>query len=65
MYNWITLLYSRNWHNIVNQLHFNKNKNKKPNQQTKNNSYTTLLAEMGTTDDFSNFKVLSAQSIKS
>ena len=24
MYNWITLLYSRNLHNIVNQLYFNK-----------------------------------------
>ena len=23
MYNWITLLYSRNQHNIVNQLYFN------------------------------------------
>ena len=24
IYNWITLLYSRNYHNIVNQLYFNK-----------------------------------------
>ena len=24
VYNWITLLYSRNYHNIVNQLYFNK-----------------------------------------
>ena len=24
MYNWITLLYSRNDHNIINQLYFNK-----------------------------------------
>ena len=24
MYNWITLLYSRNYDNIVNQLYFNK-----------------------------------------
>ena len=22
-YDWVTLLYSRNWHNIVNQLYFN------------------------------------------
>ena len=28
MYNWVTLLYSRNWHNIVNQLHFNLKKTK-------------------------------------
>ena len=33
MYNWVTLLYSRDWHNTVNQLYFNKkifkrNKNK-------------------------------------
>ena len=24
MYNWVTLLYSRDWRNIVNQLYFNK-----------------------------------------
>ena len=24
MYDWVTLLYSRNWHNIVNQFYFNK-----------------------------------------
>ena len=24
MYNWITLLYIKNYHNTVNQLHFNK-----------------------------------------
>ena len=28
-YDWVTLLYSRNWHNIVNQLYFNKKENKK------------------------------------
>ena len=26
MFDWVTLLYSRNWHNTVNQLYFNKNK---------------------------------------
>ena len=26
MYNWVTLLYSRNWHSIVNQLYHNKKK---------------------------------------
>ena len=25
MYDWVPLPYSRNWHNIVNQLYFNKN----------------------------------------
>ena len=25
MYNWFTLLYTWNWHNIVNQLYSNKN----------------------------------------
>jgi len=25
IYDWVTVLYSRNWHNTVNQLHFNKN----------------------------------------
>ena len=24
MYDWVTLLYSINWHKIVNQLYFNK-----------------------------------------
>ena len=24
MYDWVTLLYSRNWHNTVNQLYFKK-----------------------------------------
>ena len=24
VYNWVTLLYSRDWHNIVNQLYINK-----------------------------------------
>ena len=23
MYNWVTFMYNRNWHNIVNQLYFN------------------------------------------
>ena len=29
VYNWVTLLYNRNWHNIVNQLYFNFKKVKK------------------------------------
>ena len=24
VYDWVTILYSRNWHNIVNQLYLNK-----------------------------------------
>lgn len=24
MHDWVTLLYSRSWHNIINQLYFNK-----------------------------------------
>ena len=24
-YNWVTLLYSKDWHNIVNQLYYNQN----------------------------------------
>ena len=27
MYNWVTLLYNRDWQKIVNQLSFNKKKN--------------------------------------
>ena len=29
MYNWVTMLYNRNWQNSVNQLYLNKNKLKK------------------------------------
>ena len=29
MYDWVTVLYSRNWHNIVNLLYFNLKKYKK------------------------------------
>ena len=32
---WVTLLYSRNWHNIVNQLYFNKNERKKKRKEKK------------------------------
>ena len=28
MYDWVTLLYSRNWHNSINQLYFKKCKKK-------------------------------------
>ena len=33
VYNWITLLYSRDWHGIVNQLYFNKKKFKENNME--------------------------------
>ena len=39
MYNWFTLLYSRNWHNVVNQLYSNKIKKKKKNFDLKSNKY--------------------------
>ena len=29
MYDWVTLLYSKNWHNTANQLYFNKKEKKK------------------------------------
>ena len=35
MYKWVILLYSRNWHNIVNQLYFNKRKKKNKNKTKK------------------------------
>ena len=34
MYDWVTLLYGRNWHNTVNQLHFLKKKKKKKRSQS-------------------------------
>ena len=35
VYDWITLLYSKNWHNIVNQLYFNKNETEYEKIKTK------------------------------
>ena len=44
MYNWITLLYSRNYHNIVNELYFNKIlKNEKKNRARKEADFFLLL----------------------
>ena len=37
MYDWATLLYSKNWHNTVNQLCINKNKTK-PNKNPQKSS---------------------------
>ena len=34
MYDWVALLYSRNWHNIVNQLYFNLKKKGKKQKKT-------------------------------
>ena len=39
VYDWVTLLYSRNWHNIVNQLYFNT--------KIKKISYKDILYHMG------------------
>ena len=38
IYDWVTLLFSRNWHNIVNQLYSNKNFKNKPNDHVPSNS---------------------------
>ena len=35
VYNWVTLLYNRDWHNIVNQLYFNKKKKEKISKKEK------------------------------
>ena len=35
MYNWITFLYCRDWHNTVNQPYFNKKKIEEKNIQVK------------------------------
>ena len=32
IYDWVTLLYSRNWHNIINQLYLNDNNFKRTKQ---------------------------------
>ena len=47
MYNWITLLYSRNYCNIVNQLYFSKTlKNKKNQEIIKNGLVRIYTHEM-------------------
>ena len=38
MYEWVTLLYSRNWHNMVNQIYFNKEIGKTPEDIVLNDS---------------------------
>ena len=39
VYDWVTLLYNRNLRNLVNQLHFNKKRNK--------HEITTMLSREG------------------
>ena len=46
--NWITLLYSRNWHNIVNQLYFNKINLNLKSHSSKHFSFTTIRKERST-----------------
>ena len=43
MYNWFTLLYSRNYHNTVNQLYFNKSEKKSKNKWIKDLNEEFLL----------------------
>ena len=50
MYDWITLLYSRNLH-IVNQLYFNKNK-------LKNYKYSTFLSSLSYSSELSKLRVV-------
>ena len=44
VYNWVTILYSRDWHNIVNQLYFNKKKKKKEDYYGQGRVYDPLYA---------------------
>ena len=46
IYNWVTLLYSRNYYNIVNQLYFNKKWEKKRKTKTPGNSIKKWAEEM-------------------
>ena len=43
MYFWVTLLYTRNWHNIVSQLYFNENKKENMEESTSVWRYLALL----------------------
>ena len=48
LYNWITLLYGRNYHNFVNQLNFNKPKKKKKERKEKNGTHLTKESDIWT-----------------
>ena len=47
MYNWVTWLYSRNWHHTVNQLYFNKKKKSfiSKEYQSTNTELITIILE--------------------
>ena len=53
MYNWVTLLYSRNWHNIVNQLYFNNNKKNGPQGSIHPPTFLTLALNKAQENCFS------------
>ena len=53
MYDWVTLLYSRNWHNTLNQLYFNKNEFLKNEAQTEKTQemFNKDLEDLKNTDE--------------
>ena len=59
MYDWVTLLYSRNWHNTLNQLYFNKNEFLKNEAQTEKTQemFNKDLEDLKNTDEqYNNWK---------
>ena len=46
MYDWVTLLYSRNGRNIVNQPYFNKEVSKNPNERKFLNTEKKLINDL-------------------
>ena len=47
MYAWVTLLYSRNWHNIVNQLYSRKKKVGVPVEAQQVKNPTSIYEDVG------------------
>ena len=43
MYDWVPLLYSRNWHSTINQLYFNKKS--KIKKSFRDNNYSMYLGD--------------------
>ena len=43
VYNWVTLLYSRDWHSIVNQLYINLKKKLKDKKKNPKKQYVVVM----------------------
>ena len=62
MYDWVTLLYSRNWHNTVNQLYFKKMRKKKNKFEWEKKSCILFFHYNTNVPNLSTFSVITGSS---